>query len=153
MWLIPLAILALPAWTVTIIVEAVRRQRQLRLATEFHGRLLERIGSVKELAEFLSSEGGARFLDSLTIERAGRPQTRILQALQSGIVLGALGVGLLAITWIRSFSVEARDDLMLFAAAALSVGVGLLLSAAASYVVSKRLRLLDDNEKAHGSGS
>ena len=58
-WLIPLAILALPAWTVMIVVDAIRRHRQLRLATEFHARLLERIGSVKELAEFLGSEGGA----------------------------------------------------------------------------------------------
>ena len=152
-WLLPLAILSLPLWTVTIIVDAIRRYRQMRLATEFHGRLLERIGSVKELAEFLGSEGGAKFLDSLTIEREGRPQTRIVHALQSGIVLSTVGLGVLTLATTRSFSAEAEDGLMLFAAVAVSVGIGLLLSAAASFFVSKRLRLLDADGKPHGSES
>lgn len=142
--LIPISFFAAVAWIVYIVVEAYRRRQQVRLAAEFHGKLLERIGSAREFGEFLNTPGGTRFLDSLTIEREGGPHVRILRAVQSGLVLLALGLGLFLYVGSRSLPERAGDGIHLFGTVAVSLGVGLLMSAGASYGLSRRLGLIDD---------
>src|SRR5687768_14522253 len=96
MWIfIPITAFAAVAWVIYIIVDGFRRRQHIRLATEFHGKLLDRIGSAKEFGEFLNTSGGTKFLDSLTVEReGGGAQIRILRAVQTGFVFLALGIGL-----------------------------------------------------------
>ena len=43
---------------VYVIVDGVRRRQQTRVFTEFHSKLLERIGSAKEFGEFFGSDAG-----------------------------------------------------------------------------------------------
>ena len=62
-------------WLVYIVVDGFRRRQRLRVFTEFHSKLLDRIGSAREFAEFFSSQAGERFLESLAAEK-GAPQTR-----------------------------------------------------------------------------
>jgi hypothetical protein len=69
--------------------------------TEFHSKMLDRIGSASEFGEFFGSEAGERFLESLASEK-GAPQTRILAALQWGVTLLTPDVG--AGTLIASFA-------------------------------------------------
>lgn len=142
--LVPLAAFGAIAWVIQVIVDGFRRRQQIRLTTEFHGKLLDRIGSAREFGEFLNTTGGAKFLDSLTIERAGGAHVRILRALQSGLVLLMLGVGLFLLVGARNLPVEAEEGVATFATITTSLGVGLLLAAGASYIVSKRLGLVDD---------
>lgn len=138
-------------WVVYVIVDGFRRRQQLRLATEFHAKLLDRIGSAKEFGEFLNTSGGAKFLDSLAIEREGGPHIRILRALQAGLVLVALGVGLFLLIGSATltfgvpaeFERDAEDGLAVLATITTSIGTGLLLSAAASFGLSKRLGLIN----------
>lgn len=136
------------AWVVHVIVDGLRRRQQLRAATEFHGKLLERIGSAREFGEFLSTSGGVRFLDALTIEREGGAPLRILRAMQSGLVSLALGLGLFLLMNSRPFSTEALDVMATFATIAVSLGAGLLLAAGASYGLSRHLGLLDHDDHA-----
>jgi len=135
-------------WVVYVIVDGVRRRQQLRSVAEFHGKLLDRIGSAREFGEFLNTSGGTRFLDALTIERGGGAPLRILRALQTGLVCVALGLGLFFLMSARNFSTEAQDTLATIATITLSLGTGLLLSAAASYRLSRRLGLLE-NDRDH----
>ena len=141
--LIPLGFFAAVAWSINVIVSSRRQQRQIQLSTEFHSRLLDRIGSAKEFGEFLNTEGGGKFLRSLTVETEGLPHTRIIRALQAGLVLVSLGLGLFLLTSSRSLVHPTEEGLVVFATITLSVGVGLLLSSAASYLLSKRMGLLD----------
>jgi DNA-directed RNA polymerase specialized sigma24 family protein len=67
--LIPISAFAAMAWVIHVVVDGFRRRQQLRLTTEFHGKLLDRIGSAHEFGEFLNTSGGARFLDSLLTPR------------------------------------------------------------------------------------
>jgi hypothetical protein len=130
-------------WVVYVIVEGFRRRHQTKVFTEFHGKLLDRIGSAREFGEFFSSDAGARFLSTMSSSEAGAPQVRILRSAQTGLVLTALGVGVFILTDQRTFSLEATDGLVVLATMATAVGVGLLVSTVMSYVLSKRMGLLD----------
>jgi len=47
------------AWLWT---NADHRRQRTRLLTEFHGKLLDRLGSVNDFSQFLQTEAGARFM-------------------------------------------------------------------------------------------
>ena len=160
MWVfVPISAFIATAWVIHIVVDGFRRRQQIRLATEFHGKLLDRIGSAKEFGEFLNTTGGTRFLESMTVEReGGGAQIRILRAVQSGFVFLALGLGLFILIGSTDLGLndfdgafpERRGDeeagFAVMATICTSVGVGLLLSAFASYGLSKRLGLLDESD-------
>jgi hypothetical protein len=155
------AMLATIAWVIYVVVDGFRRRQQLRLATDFHGRLLDRIGSAKEFGEFLNTNGGTKFLDALSLEKEGGPANRILRAIQAGLVCTALGIGLFILIgsanldltpdgFIRGgaggtpiANADENDAIATAATIFTSVGVGLILSAGASYFVSRRLGLLN----------
>jgi hypothetical protein len=162
MWIfIPISAFVAIAWVIHTIVDGFRRRQQIRLATEFHGKLLDRIGSAKEFGEFLNTTGGSKFLDSLTIEGEGGPHTRILRALQAGFVGLALGVGLFILIGNASltfgvpseFERDAEDGLAVLATISTSIGIGLLLSAGVSYVLSRRMGLMDDGRDRRSEDS
>jgi hypothetical protein len=119
-----------------------QRRQQAKLLTEIHNRLLDRLGSLKDFSEFLQTPAGARFIDTLSGEaaRPGGVWDRILRAVQTGLVLLSLGVGLLVVT--RYATADAHDTLVVVGAIALSLGVGFLLSSAASYRVAMSLGVL-----------
>ena len=79
----------------------------------------------------------------MTIEREGGLHVRILRAVQSGLVLLAFGVGLFLFANARDLPGRADDGVVLFGTVATSIGIGLLLSASASYGLSKRMGLVD----------
>ncbi len=129
-------------YIVYVIVDGYRRRQQTRIFTEFHGKLLDRIGSAKEFGEFFSSDAGERFLTALSNSEAAAPQLRILRSLQTGLVLLALGIGFFMLTSARNFYM-AVDGLLVTATAATAIGAGLVVSTAMSYVLSKRMGLID----------
>jgi hypothetical protein len=131
------------AWVIYVIVDGFRRRQQLRVYTDFHGKLIDRLGSAREFGEFFTSAAGDRFLNSLSRTESGAPSIRILRSLQTGLVLLALGIGLFLLVTVRSFSIDAVDAFMVFATAATAIGAALLISVALSYVLSKRLGLIE----------
>ena len=144
--LVPLAAFAMIVSIIYVIVDSFRRRQQLRMIAEFHSKLLDRVGSATEFGEFLNTDGGSRFLDSLSTERAtGGAHVRILRAAQAGLVALMLGLGLFGyVTALGSgLASDTAEGLSLFATIALSIGVGLLLAATVSYRLSMRLGLLE----------
>lgn len=132
------AFFTMVGWVVYVIVDGFRRRDRLRVFTEFHSKLLDRIGSAHEFGQFLGTEGGARFLDSLSIER-GAPQQRVLNAVQTGIVSLALGLAFFMLAGGR----RDEEEFMVLATVATSLGVGLLLAAVVSFVLSRYMGLFD----------
>ena len=123
-------------------VTSWQRRQRVKLLTEFHTRLLDRVGSLKDFSEFLQTRAGTEFIETLSAEPApaGGSWDRILRALQTGIVLLSLGVGLMLIG--RYTTTDVHDTLTVVGAIALSLGVGFLLSSAASYRVAASLGVL-----------
>src|SRR5436190_23082837 len=87
------------AYAVYAILEAFRVRQQSQLTKEFHQKLLDRVSSVQELGLLLNSERGAKLLASLGSSGGGGAQHRILRAVQTGVVLLSLGIGLFLIGW------------------------------------------------------
>ena len=125
-------------WAIFVIVDGFRRRQQVRLSAELHTRLLDRIGSAQEFGEFLATESGARFLDAIAVDR-NAAQTGILRALQSGTVSLLLGVALFVVAHGKLY----QEGLWIVATICAALGIGLLLASTLSYLLSKRMGLLD----------
>jgi hypothetical protein len=143
------------SWLVYTIVEAIRRWHLQRTLGQFQAKLLDRIGSVNDLAAFLNTEAGARFLKGLTtVNEAAGPHLRILRAVQSGAVLTTLGIGLYLYGWMTpTIPGGATNAINAVATILFGLGVGFLVSAALSYRLSERMGLLAGDERPRNEPS
>lgn len=140
-----IAMLSVFIWLVKTIVDHRRWLRTSKVQVEMHGKLLDRLTTNEDLLAYAQSPAGSRFLESAPISldaetRASAPVSRIIWSMQAGIVLMALGGGLLFVQ--KDAVEEVRQAIGVIQAIAGSVGVGLIVSALAAYVVSGRLGIL-----------
>ena len=130
------------AWIAYVILEVLRHRQRVRATTELQGKLIDRLGA-QDISTFLTSEHGSQLLRALSEQPAGdAAHVRILRALQAGVVLLAVGISLFIYTWSRALPLEGEDAVQMFATLGTALGAGLLVAAAASYRLSKRLGLL-----------
>jgi hypothetical protein len=137
-------IFATIGFVVWVLVSGWQRRQQIRVMTDFNSQLLERMGSVKDFSEFLSTDGGAKFIDRVTAGGGTRPEIRmtILRSVQTGLVLFALGIGLIVLAWFLrgDFPYGETHVFSVSGTIALSLGIGFLLSAAASYRLASAMQ-------------
>lgn len=134
------------AWLIRTLVEQRRWSRVSRVQAEVHSKLMDRFASNEDLLKYVQTEGGKRFLEASPLLPAdpGRPVSapisRILWSVQVGLVITAFGVGLKLVGW----SVQdagASAALSGFGVLGIAIGIGFIASAAASYLLSRRLGL------------
>jgi hypothetical protein len=122
-------------------------RRQIQIQTDVHTKLVDRLSSNQELLAYMESAAGRRFLEltpSIQVAAAPNlfaPVARILWSVQIGIVVAAVGVG----CWLARATVSDPDILNVFevmGTMAIAVGVGFVVSAVASWVLSQRLGLV-----------
>lgn len=131
-----------------LLVTAGLRKHQLRILTEFHTRLVDKLGSVQDVSAFLATDAGSRFMRDLTTEpaRAANPKAQILRAAQRAAVLVCVGIGAILIS--LSPSLRAVEGLTIVGTLILSVGVGFAASAVIAYRLAGPLGLLDTDAPA-----
>jgi hypothetical protein len=135
-----------------VVAGAFVRRQQLRVTTEFQTKLLDRMGSVAEFGQFLNSDAGERFLSAVSMEPGGGlAQQRVLRAVQSGIVMVCLGIGIFIYLGQVVLGSESYESVGFVATVSTAVGMGLLISGYASLLLSRRLGLI--NGKSHESTS
>ena len=140
-----IAILSVFVWLVKTLVDHRRWLRTSKVQVEMHGKLVDRLTTNEDLLAYAQSPAGSRFLESTPIAldadtRTTAPVSRIIWSMQAGIVLMALGGGL---WFVQTNAIEeVRQAILVIQSIAGSVGVGLLVSAVAAYVVSGRLGIL-----------
>src|SRR5690606_23124035 len=98
------------------------------------------------LVAYLQSQAGQHLMAvpaviETTAPAMAAPFSRILWAVQAGIVLVSGGIGLLVIR--RSIIEEAGPALLTLGVLAIAIGVGFGLASVASYFLSRRLGLFD----------
>jgi hypothetical protein len=142
-------------WLIRYVVGHRRWLRSVKVQTDVHTRLMERFASNDELMTYIQSPAGRQFLQGLPAapEMASSPivsppLTRIMWSVQAGVVLVCAGAGLLTIK--RYMVDEVAEMLLVWGVLSLSVGVGFVLAAGASYILSERLGLFD---AAQGGGT
>lgn len=131
---------SLVGWIVWVISTNVRRRQATERVAALHAKVLDRCADSNELLRYLESDQGRRFLESAA-EESAHPASRILGAVQAGLVIGALGVASVMISYTLHYTDE-RDAMLIFGSAALAIGVGFLISAVVSYLLSKSWGLL-----------
>lgn len=125
-----------------VVVVYLERARREKHRVELQKAILERVGSVKDFAEFMATEQGERFLAALAPTHF-RPRDRGLWSVRVGVVLLTIGVVLmfaLHSTWFGS-SGESSPPPALFMGLLLLIaaGTGMLLSAVVSFVIARAL--------------
>ena len=154
-FMIILTIAGTLAWLIRTAIDYRRWGRLAKVQAEAHTKLHDRFTGNDELLAYVQSSAGARFLKSspITLDGSnkpmGAPLARILWSMQAGVVLAAAGIGLNYVS--RNVETYRAEPLFMFSTLALSVGVGFMVSAAASYVMSKRLGLLGDRVETEES--
>jgi hypothetical protein len=131
------------------IVEYRRWARVSKVNAEVHNKILDRFGSNEELLAYVDSPAGRRFLDATPIaptpsggSTVSAPYARILLSVQVGVILIALGLGFLLVSG-RAID-EVQPLLSSLAALSFCLGVGSVVSAGASYLLSRKLGLLNE---------
>jgi hypothetical protein len=131
------------------IVEYRRWARVSKVNAEVHNKILDRFGSNEELLAYVDSPAGRRFLEATPIaptptgsRPVSAPYARILLSVQVGVILIALAIGFLLVSG-RAID-EVQPLLSSLAALSFCLGVGSVVSAGASYLLSRKLGLLNE---------
>lgn len=134
-------------WLVRTLLDYRRWYRVSKVQTEVHMKLMDRFTSNDDLLAYTQTPAGRRFLESAPIvtegaaRTVGAPLSRILWSLQAGVVLAIAALGILFVSS-RSAD-EIAQPLFGLGVLVLALGVGFVVSAAASFLLSQRLGLLD----------
>ena len=133
-------------WLLRQFLENRRWSRIFKLQSEVHGRLIDKFSSSQELAQYMETEAGKRFLEAAPISAGIEPEqrvpnavARVLTPLQIGIVLVLLGLGLLLL---RHAATETQVPMLIFGVVALMPGLGFIISAGVTWVLAARLGLM-----------
>ena len=134
-------------WIIKTLVDYRRWYRTSKVQTEVHTKLLDRFTSNEDLMAYMQTPSGRRFLESAPIpiegptRSVGAPLSRILWSLQAGVVLAVAGLGILFVS--GRVVEEVAQAVFALGVLVLALGTGFVVSAAASFLLSRRLGLLD----------
>ncbi|HYK87227.1 MAG TPA: hypothetical protein VE398_00545 [Acidobacteriota bacterium] len=136
-------------WIFRIVLDNRRWYRMVKVQTDIHTKLLDRFASSQDMIVYMESDAGKRFLESPRFDiqprqSAAFPYGRILWSAQVGLIAATLGGGLLFLR--GRVPPEGDTPLLVFGTLALMLGFGFLLSAAASYILSKHFGLLEHSQ-------
>jgi hypothetical protein len=139
--------ISLIVWLIRTLVDYRRWNRLSRTQAEFHSKLLDRFTANNDLLAYVQSPAGARFLQSAPIRldaatrSMGAPFGRILWSVQTGVVLTAAGIGLSIVG--PRVGDDAAQPLHALGVIAIALGLGFAASAIISFVISRRLGLIE----------
>ena len=127
---------------VVVVVAYLERSRRERHRVELQKAVLERVGSVKDFAEFMTTEQGERFLAALAPAHF-RPHHRGLWSVRIGVVLLTIGLFLMVALHTPWFGAPGGNTpppaLFMGILLLIAAGTGMLLSAAVSFVIARAL--------------
>ena len=139
-------VFTLASFLIVLITAAFMRAQREKHRVELQKAILDRVGSVKDLGEFLTTEQGERFLDRLSPPHFS-PHHRSLWAVRVGVVLLIVGlflmVGLHTIPLGPPGEQTSPRPLLLGILLLIASGVGMLVSAMVSFVIASRLGMVD----------
>ena len=140
------------AWMIRVFLENRRWNRVFKLQSEVHGRLIDKFSSNQELAAYMETDAGRRFLEAAPIpvqlesgQRMPNAVARVLTPLQAGVVMVLLGIGLLLL---RHTGKEMESPMLVLGTIVLMPGIGFILSAGITWVLAARLGLMPDSAAA-----
>jgi hypothetical protein len=134
-------------WLIRTLIDYRRWSRLSKVQTDVHTKILDRFSSNEDMLAYIQSPAGSRFLQSSPItldagpRSVGAPLSRILWSVQGGLVLLAGGIGFLIVS--ARVAGEDSQPLQAVGVLAIALGVGFVASAIISFVISRRLGLIE----------
>jgi hypothetical protein len=122
-------------WT---IFSSVRRYKMARVQADVQTVLLARFDSAQNMAAYVETDAGKRFLSSLAFEREA-PLAPMLDCLRWGIVIMSLGAALCLLRGIHAVD----PDVIVPGILALALGVGFEVAAFVSWYLYRSLGLAE----------
>jgi hypothetical protein len=139
-FLIFVLILVALLWTFRVVLEHNKWNKLSKMQNELYCKLLDKCNTNEELLASFRSSAGKPLFDLTTIEpRAANTLTRVFLPLQFGIVLTLAGG--VSLSFLYSRAGDARLFLGL-GTLVFALGIGLIISAVASYLLARHLGLL-----------
>lgn len=128
-------------WILRTFSDNNTRRKVLETRAGIHRDLVNRFGSGEELLAYVSSAAGREVFGPAPAE-APNPYKRILAAVQTGIVLVAVGSGLITLSQTGWYGSDGRDGFAFLGILAFALGAGFLVSAFAAWKLSQRFGLV-----------
>ena len=139
--------IGLLVWLIRTLVDYRRWNRLAKVQTDVHTKLLDRFTANNDLLAYIQSPAGSKFLESTPIlldaapRSVGAPLGRILWSVQGGVVLMAGGIGLQVVS--GRVADDASQPLHALGVLGIALGLGFIVSAIISFVISQRLGLIE----------
>jgi general stress protein CsbA len=129
-------------WIAWVVFTNVRRYLIAKAKAGLQEKVLQRIESSEALITLASSDSGRQFLESITLEESlpQSPFNRILFGVQAGIVLFFFGLAMLIV---HGHTEDYGSGFMIIGIGGIGLGIGFVLAAVASVIVSRQLGLID----------
>lgn len=135
-------------WLARVFVENRRWNRIFKMQSDVHGRLIEKFTNNQELAAYMETEAGRKFLEAAPIpvafeqnQRVPSAVARVLTPLQTGIVMVLLGIGLLSL---QQAGPETHMPMRILGTVVLMPGIGFIISAGVSWLLASKLGLMPE---------
>lgn len=117
-------------------IDHIRRSRSERTQADMFNKLMDKLATGPEVLNYLETEAGKTLLKAPPEARPS-PYARILNSVQIGVVLTVIGAGIL----ILRAMLQGDRDALIVGTMVLTVGIGMLAAAAASWFLSTKLGL------------
>jgi hypothetical protein len=143
-------------WLTRTLIDYRRWSRLAKVQTEFQSKILDRFSANADLLAYVQSPAGAKFMEFAPIaldaapRSMGAPLGRIMWTLQAGVVLLAAGIGLQVVS--THIDREAAAPLHVLGVLGIALGLGFLVSAVASFLISNRLGLIESSSRRETPG-
>jgi hypothetical protein len=140
-----------------LIFTSRRTSRFYKMQSEVHAKLIDKFSTSQDLAAYMQTEAGQRFLEGLQMPQGRDAEARMPNAvarvftpLEVGIVLFLLGVGCLLL---RYASPEMGIPMLVLGTLVLLPGIGFILSAGATWMLARRLGLMPESAPKEADSS
>ena len=127
------------AFVIWAVAGSFRRYKIAKLQAEVQTRMIDRFASSQDLLAFAQTDAGKELLQSLKVERSS-PYTRIIATVQTSVIMLFLGGALFAV---RGHMPDASEALTVLGTVIMTAGIGVGISSAISYALSKSFGLLN----------
>jgi hypothetical protein len=134
------------SWLVKTLIQQRRWSRQSHVQTEVHAKLIDRLTTSEDMIAYAQSPAGRRFLEGgpialdAAVQPVSAPIGRFLWSIQAGLILAAAGFGMQFVS--NQMPLEVAPVTSGLGMLMISVGIGFVLSAIVSFLLSRRLGLL-----------
>jgi len=144
-----IAAVAAVSWIIRGAIDYRRWLRATKVQVDAHTKIVDRLASNEDLLAYMNSAAGQHFLTAMPMAApasfdaalpVNAPINRILWSVQAGVVLTVAGAGLFLAR--NGVIDEAAQAMQVLAILIMALGIGFVLSALASWALSRQFGLL-----------